>query len=327
LIEGGITVTAPDGFEVSLDEVTGYSASIFVAATGTLAERTVYVRLAASTDVGGYSGEIVLTSAGATQRAVSIPQSWVDPREVVVEAENQSKTYGDPDPVLTYYSDDPESSSFVYTGMLERQPGEQAGVYQIDLGTLDLGSNYTIEFNGGTLTIQPKALSAGEITLTRNGNAYAASADGVSGFSYSYSGRNGTSYGPSADAPEAVGDYTVTATITDPNFTGSASEDFTVDEVNPPQDHPAFKVISMSMVGTVCTMTWESQPGASYWIEATDNLADPQSWSALGESVSSQGATTTVTIDMANTSHAGTAKLFMRVRAGSTQSVPAGLPD
>lgn len=50
---------------------------------------------------------------------------------------------------------------------------------------------------------------------------------GVASFSYAYVGRNGTTY-TSATAPTAAGFYTVTATSTDPNFTGSANNDYFV---------------------------------------------------------------------------------------------------
>jgi len=319
LLTAGITVTAPDGFEISLDEVSGYDDSIVVGAVGTLGETTVYVRLTSTTAAGGYSGDVTLTSPGATDRTISIPQSWVDPREVVIEADNQSKTYGDADPALTYSTDDDEASSFSYTGALERQSGENVGTYTISRGSLDIGSNYSIQFTNATLTILPKALTSGDITLTRNGNAYTASASGVSGFTYNYTGRNATSYGPSADAPTADGDYTVTATVNDPNFTGSKNEDYTIETVTPPQeDHPAFNVTAITMAGTVCTMSWESQPGATYVLEATGELADPQSWTPVLDNVTSQGTTTTVSVDLANTSHAGAAKLFMRVKAKET---------
>ncbi|NDE47050.1 MAG: hypothetical protein EB006_13540, partial [Betaproteobacteria bacterium] len=60
------------------------------------------------------------------------------------------------------------------------------------------------------------------------GKAYTATASGVSGFSYSYSGRNSTTYGPSDEPPVNAGDYTVTATSTDSIYTGSAQQDFTI---------------------------------------------------------------------------------------------------
>lgn len=77
-------------------------------------------------------------------------------------------------------------------------------------------------------------------------------------------------------------------------------------------DHPPFLVTSMTMNGTECTMSWESQPAASYTIEASTNLVD---WSPIAAPIASQGATTTATIDLAETPHAGAPRLFMRVRA------------
>lgn len=81
--------------------------------------------------------------------------------------------------------------------------------------------------------------------------------------------------------------------------------------------HPAFKVTSFTKADTVCTLVWESQLGATYTIEATSNLADPQSWVPLATGVASQGASTTTMIDLASTVHAGATKLFMRVKTGS----------
>jgi hypothetical protein len=81
-------------------------------------------------------------------------------------------------------------------------------------------------------TITPKALAGGDIVLTRSGAAYTASAPAivpaVSGFNLSYAGRAGTSYAASATAPTAPGNYAVTATSADPNYSGSKSEDYTV---------------------------------------------------------------------------------------------------
>ncbi|NBQ66039.1 MAG: leucine-rich repeat domain-containing protein, partial [Verrucomicrobia bacterium] len=66
------------------------------------------------------------------------------------------------------------------------------------------------------------------LTYDGTGKAYTATASRVSGFSYSYRGRNSTTYGPSDVSPANAGDYTVTATSTDSIFTGSAQQDFTI---------------------------------------------------------------------------------------------------
>ncbi|HVV73570.1 MAG TPA: hypothetical protein VHI52_19005, partial [Verrucomicrobiae bacterium] len=73
-----ITVTAPAGFEVSLTAGSGYSSSVTLTQSGgTVNAMTVYVRLEASDTAGVYSGNVSLTSTGATTVNVAIPSSTV----------------------------------------------------------------------------------------------------------------------------------------------------------------------------------------------------------------------------------------------------------
>ncbi len=72
-LSGGITATAPPGFEVSLNANSGYSASIILSQlAGNINNMIVYVRSAASDPAGSMSGNLVLTSAGAISRNVAI---------------------------------------------------------------------------------------------------------------------------------------------------------------------------------------------------------------------------------------------------------------
>jgi hypothetical protein len=73
----GILVTPPTGFEVSTDNAT-FSSTITVGAAGTIASTPVYVRLAANTVSGSYSGNVQLTSLGATEVDVAIASSTVN---------------------------------------------------------------------------------------------------------------------------------------------------------------------------------------------------------------------------------------------------------
>jgi gliding motility-associated-like protein len=73
----GILVAPPAGFEVSASATTGFGATITVGAAGTVAPTTVYVRLAAATAVGSYSGNIVLSSAGAANVTIATATSTV----------------------------------------------------------------------------------------------------------------------------------------------------------------------------------------------------------------------------------------------------------
>jgi uncharacterized protein YjbI with pentapeptide repeats len=92
-----------------------------------------------------------------------------------------------------------------------------------------------------TITVSKAAVSAQNITLssfadlTFNGlpKNHAATAAGVSGFTYTYTGRAGTSYGPSTEAPTHAGSYTVTASINDANYSGTKSLDFAIAQATP----------------------------------------------------------------------------------------------
>ncbi|OYV04892.1 MAG: hypothetical protein CFE26_14460, partial [Verrucomicrobiales bacterium VVV1] len=71
-------------------------------------------------------------------------------------------------------------------------------------------------------TVSPASLPS--LTFT---DGVVTGSGGVASFSYAYVGRNGTTY-TSATAPTAAGFYTVTATSTDPNYTGNANNDYFV---------------------------------------------------------------------------------------------------
>lgn len=66
-----ITVAAPTGFEVSLDDVTYTSSVVLTQSTGTVAPTTVYAR-GNSADYGNFSGNIMVTSTGAINDTVYV---------------------------------------------------------------------------------------------------------------------------------------------------------------------------------------------------------------------------------------------------------------
>jgi hypothetical protein len=101
----------------------------------------------------------------------------VNPRPVTVNADPQTKQYGDTDPLLTYqltlgnlvFND-------AFSGELSRDVGEEAGQYAILQGTLALSVNYTLTYVGDYLTIT-KAYPACTITpydVTYDGTTYTA---------------------------------------------------------------------------------------------------------------------------------------------------------
>jgi predicted esterase len=78
-LTASIQVASPPQFEVSLNEASGYAGSLTLGGAGTVPATQVFVRLRAPAPVGSYSGNIVLSSAGAASVNVPIPASTVSP--------------------------------------------------------------------------------------------------------------------------------------------------------------------------------------------------------------------------------------------------------
>ena len=71
-------MTPPAGYEVSLSSGSSYSTSLSVPYTGAaLAGTTVHVRLAATTAVGAYAGDITVSGGGATSKTIATASSKV----------------------------------------------------------------------------------------------------------------------------------------------------------------------------------------------------------------------------------------------------------
>ena len=76
----------------------------------------------------------------------------INPKEVIITANAQSKACHGKDPELTYEVTGLIGGDAV-SGTLEREAGEAVGTYEIRQGTLSAGQNYYISFTGATFTI------------------------------------------------------------------------------------------------------------------------------------------------------------------------------
>jgi hypothetical protein len=76
-----------------------------------------------------------------------------------------TKVYGDVDPVFTYTSTS-SMNDVTFTGTLSRVSGENTGLYNIEVGTLSAGSNYSIVFTSALFEITAKQLTISDPTLT-----------------------------------------------------------------------------------------------------------------------------------------------------------------
>jgi len=154
----GITVAPPAGFQVSAGNTNSFAAAgtpIILGSAGTVSNTTVFVRLAADTGVGTYSGNIVCSSVGASNAVIATASSAVSPRPISVTADSLRKTYGASDPELTYTA----SEVAPFSGSLVRDAGEASGSYRIRQGSLSAGSNYAISFAEVDFAIMKKRLS------------------------------------------------------------------------------------------------------------------------------------------------------------------------
>jgi hypothetical protein len=79
---------------------------------------------------------------------------------IIVTADSKSKVYGDADPPLTYkITTGTLVGTDTFTGALTREEGEDVGTYLITQGTLKLSDNYTLAFEGATLTITARPIT------------------------------------------------------------------------------------------------------------------------------------------------------------------------
>ena len=77
-LTANLVVSAPSGFEVSSNSTSGYSSSInLTPSSGSVASTTLYARIASTTLAGSYSGNITVSSTGATSSTIAIPNSTV----------------------------------------------------------------------------------------------------------------------------------------------------------------------------------------------------------------------------------------------------------
>lgn len=174
--------------------------------------------------VGDYRASSLIVSSASPQMGLLAPASLVfdgNPKECEVAR------IGSLDYTFTY-----RGANLTAYGPSSTAPVD-AGDYLFTATPLDLAY---IAPDPLAFTIQPAATLSTDIILTAPslsyngyGKAYTASAPGVTGFTYTYTGTNTTVYGPSTNAPTNVGSYVVTATaLSSSNFTTYRTASFTI---------------------------------------------------------------------------------------------------
>ena len=186
-------------------------------------------------------GTVTIKNAGTAKITVSMDESQnflavskevtvtVAPKEITVTPDNASKVYGESDKEFTYTPSGLVGEDTLSDITLSRAEGDNVGTYEITAAQKkDANPNYSVKFNKGTFTINPKEIT---VTITPNGGTYegniisaAAVLNGLVGedkpeiiLTYAGKANDGTEVN-GTKTPVLAGTYTVTASITDSNY-------------------------------------------------------------------------------------------------------------
>lgn len=194
------------------------SAEFDTANVGAGKEVTLFGVSLAGVDAGNYTIDDTATAyASITERSIE------------VSADEGTKVYGASDPTLTYsITSGSLADGDSFSGELDRESGEDVGVYAIDQGTLDAGTNYTLSFTGNNFSITPAPLT---VTANDETKVYL---DPLPSFSATYTGFvNGDdegdldstpSFATTADESSSTGDYPITPS-------GASGSNYTITHV------------------------------------------------------------------------------------------------
>ncbi|WP_040302739.1 T9SS C-terminal target domain-containing protein [Algoriphagus machipongonensis] len=168
-------------------------------------------------NVGMYAITLGTLDAGANYTINFISADFEIAEKVlnVTADPGQGKVFGTADPVLTYQVTGFENGddASILTGALARAVGENVGSYAINLGSLDAGANYAINYTGANFLITKATITG--ITFADGTFVY----DGTEK-SLTISGTlpAGTSVAYTNNGRTDVGTQEVTATITGSNY-------------------------------------------------------------------------------------------------------------
>jgi gliding motility-associated-like protein len=169
-----LTITAPNGYEVSTSTNSNFSNSVILPQTsGTVPTTTIYLRLAANVAAGAYSGNVTLTT-GATEVDLATVESTVAQAALTITADNQTKAYGAALPTLTasytgFVNNDDATSLATQPTLVTTATAASsvAGSPYSITASGAVNDNYTISYVAGTLSVTATPLTVTAVNQTK----------------------------------------------------------------------------------------------------------------------------------------------------------------
>ena len=216
-------------FALSATSDSGLPVSYAVTGPATVTGNTLTI-----TGAGNITVQATQAGNGNYSAATPMKQSFtVNPATLSITANNATKVFNTSNPAFsaTYngFVNGDTAASLAGTLLLTTTAvtGSNVGAYPITPSGQS-SANYTIAFNNGTLTVTPAsaAVALNGLNATFDGTAKSATVTTTpAGLA------NSVTYDGSATAPTEAGSYAVDATITNPNYTGSANGTLTIAQV------------------------------------------------------------------------------------------------
>lgn len=134
-LDADISVTAPSNFEVSLTSGQDFSGSVTISTPqdGTVASTTVYVRLAAGLTAGNYTGDITVSTTGATDQTIAVEGNAYGPPTnslVITGIIDGPLSGGTPKAIELYVLDDIQDLSLYGVSSITNGAGSSAGTIE-----------------------------------------------------------------------------------------------------------------------------------------------------------------------------------------------------
>jgi endonuclease G len=169
-LTGGLTVTAPAGFEISTDNISFTESLLLIPASGSLASQTIHVRISTGAGVGSLSGSITHEGGDVIPKSLSLSGTVVEPSITLSDSSLPAFTadWGSSSATQSY-----TVSGANLTGPVTVTPPSG---FEISLDNSTFGNSRTLNPAGGSLAAvpvyvrlsssAPLGVSSGSITHT-----------------------------------------------------------------------------------------------------------------------------------------------------------------